>query len=168
MSTGYSRARRKLLCKVQRRSSQKATSTRNTILEPLRWHHQPTFGPLDMMVPAAARPGAILDFAPCPCSLVRRSGQRARVLDMTILLYSGPVMCSFFPSVSRSYSLSRVTHHSFPTPSLYSHLTILLSQKLFLEVLRSHSFRWITSLSLISPISVELLSYSIALRTSTQ
>ena len=106
MSTGYSRARRKLLCKVQRRSSQKATSTRNTILEPLRWHHQPTFGPLDMMVPAAARPGAILDFAPCPCSLVRRSGQRARVLDMIILLYSGPVMCSFFPSVSRSYSLS--------------------------------------------------------------
>lgn len=167
MSTGYSRARRKLLCKVQRRSSQKATSTRNTILEPLRWHHQPTFGPLDMMVPAAARPGAILDFAPCPCSLVRRSGQRARVLDMIILLYGGPVMCSFFPSALRSYSLS--SHPSlFPIPSLYSHLTILLSRKLFLEVLRSHSFRWTTSLSFISPTSVESLSYSIALFASTQ
>jgi len=130
MSTGYSRARRKLLCKVQRRSSQKATSTRNTILEPLRSHHQPTFGPLDMMVPAAARPGAILDICTLPLS---DDQANARVLDMLVLLYSGPVMCSFSPSVSRSYSLSLSSH-----PSLFPY-TISLFTAHYLAVAKAAS-----------------------------
>ena len=114
MSTGYSRARRKLLCKVQRRSSQKATSTRNTILEPLRWHHQPTFGPLDMMVPAAARPGAILDFTPCPCLMIRPTRTCSHHVYL-IVQWTGNVL---FLSLCFEVVLSRVTHHYFPIPFL--------------------------------------------------